>query len=82
MLDTGAYGDLSQRSWTFRTIGYGHDAGVWKDIISALRTSGYDGSVSIEHEDAYMSTKEGLEKAVAFLKDVLIQEQPAQMWWA
>lgn len=82
VLDTGVYGDLSKRSWTFRTIGYGHGAEVWKDIISALRTTGYDGAVSIEHEDAYMSTKEGLEKAIAFLKDVIIQEQPADMWWA
>jgi len=82
VLDTGAYGDLSKRSWTFRTIGYGHGAEVWKAIVSELRAGGYDGAVSIEHEDAYMSTKEGLEKAVAFLKDVIIAEQPAQMWWA
>lgn len=82
VLDTGHYGDLSQRSWTFRTIGYGHDLGVWKDIISNLKMSGYDGAVSIEHEDALMSTKEGLEKAIAFLKQVIIQEQPEDMWWA
>lgn len=82
VLDTGAYGGLANRSWTFRTIGYGHDMGVWKDIISTLRMVGYDGAVSIEHEDAYMSTKEGLEKAIAFLKEVLIEEQPAEMWWA
>lgn len=82
VLDTGAYGDLSKRSWTFRTIGYGHDMGVWKDIISALKATGYDGPVSIEHEDAYMSTREGLEKAISFLKEVLIYEKPAEMWWA
>lgn len=82
VLDTGAYGDLSKRSWTFRTIGYGHGAEVWKSIISELRSGGYDGAVSIEHEDAYMSTREGLGKAIAFLKDVLIEEQPAEMWWA
>lgn len=81
VLDTGSYGNLSDRSWTFRTVGYGHDDSVWKDIISALRSAGYDGAISIEHEDAYMSTREGLEKAIAFLKDVLIKEQPADAWW-
>lgn len=82
VLDTGSYDDLGNRSWTFRTIGYGHDMGVWKDIMSALRSAGYDGAISIEHEDAYMSTEEGLEKAIAFLKEVIIKEQPAEMWWA
>ena len=29
-----------------------------------------------------MSVKQGLEKAVAFLKDVMITEKPAAMWWS
>ncbi|MGN1075327.1 MAG: sugar phosphate isomerase/epimerase, partial [Eubacteriales bacterium] len=70
------------RSWVFRTVGYGHDAQVWKDIISNLRMVGYDGAISIEHEDGLMSAKEGLEKAVSFLKDVIITEDRAAMWWA
>lgn len=82
VLDTGSYGDLSKRSWVFRTVGYGHGEDVWKNILSELRTSGYDGAISIEHEDSYMSTREGLEKAITFLKDIIIKEQPAQMWWA
>lgn len=82
VLDTGAYGDLSDRSWTFRTVGYGSDTKLWKDMMSALRMAGYDGAVSIEHEDALMSVREGLEKAIAFMQDVMITEQPAAMWWA
>lgn len=82
VLDTGSYGDLLDRSWVFRTIGYGSDMNLWKDMISTLRMIGYDGSVSIEHEDGLMSVKEGLEKAIAFLKEVMITEQPAAMWWA
>ena len=46
-----------------------------------FRTVGYDGVVSIEHEDGLMSQKEGLEKAVAFLKDVLITEDPGSQYW-
>ena len=82
VLDTKPYGDEINRSWLFRTVGYGHDSQTWKDIISALRMTGYDGVVSIEHEDSLMSVKEGLEKAVQFLQDIIIEEEPAQMWWA
>lgn len=81
VLDTGAYGDMLDRSWTFRTIGYGSDTNLWKDMISTLRLIGYEGSVSIEHEDGLMSVKEGLEKAIAFLKDVMMFEEPATAWW-
>jgi len=82
VLDTGSYGNLGDRSWLFRSVGFGHDQLQWRDMISALRLVGYDGAVSIEHEDALMSIEEGLEKAISFLKDVLIKEQPAAMWWA
>ena len=82
VLDTKSYTDLSNRSWSFRTIGYGSDMKMWKDLISTLRMIGYDGAVSIEHEDGLMSVREGLEKAISFLKEVIINEQPAAMWWA
>ena len=82
VLDTGAYGSLLDRSWSFRTIGYGTDEKQWKDILSALRLIGYDGAVSIEHEDGLMSVREGLEKAIHFLQNILMQEPPAAMWWA
>ncbi len=81
VLDTKSYTDLAGRSWQFRTVGYGHDKKVWNDIISALKLTGYDGAISIEHEDALMSPTEGLEKAIAFLKEVLIYQSPGEMWW-
>ena len=81
VLDTGEYGDILNRSWSFRTVGYGSDIKVWKDMISTLKAVGYDGAISIEHEDGLMSPKEGLEKAVAFLKDILIYEKAGEMWW-
>lgn len=73
--------NLQERPWFFRTVGYGHDTGVWKDIISELKLCGYDGAISIEHEDALMSPEEGLRKAIAFLKDVLIYENADEIWW-
>ena len=82
VLDTGSYSDVLGRCWIFRTVGYGHDKQVWNNIISTLKAVGYDGPISIEHEDALMSPKEGLEKAISLLKDTIIYETPGQMWWA
>jgi sugar phosphate isomerase/epimerase len=82
VLDTKSYKDVANRSWTFRTVGYGHGADEWKNIVSALRTIGYDGAFSIEHEDGLMSVQEGFDKAVKFLKDILITEQSGEMYWS
>ena len=82
VLDTKPLDDVMGRSWIFRTVGYGHGKEVWNDIISTLKMTGYDGAISIEHEDAIMSPTEGLEKAVAFLKEVLIYEEAGVAYWA
>ncbi|HEY8470032.1 MAG TPA: hypothetical protein VIL18_10345 [Longimicrobiales bacterium] len=55
---------------------------MWKDIVSALRTVGYDFVLSIEHEDSLMSPAEGLAKAIAFLKGVAIREPAGEAYWA
>jgi len=82
VLDSKHFSDIKKRAWVFRTIGYGHDAKVWKDMMSALRIVGYDGPISIEHEDGLMSGEEGLSKAIEFLKGVLIYDAPGEMYWA
>ncbi len=81
VLDTKPYGDEINRSWIFRSVGYGNDASYWKDIISNLRLVGYDYAISIEHEDSLMSQDEGLTKAVEMLKGVLITQKTGEMWW-
>ncbi len=82
VLDGKRYDRMLERSWTFRTVGYGHGETVWRDILSALRAVGYDGAISIEHEDQLLSIDEGLAKAVAFLKPLLFEEERPEMWWA
>ncbi|MBL8058019.1 MAG: sugar phosphate isomerase/epimerase [Anaerolineales bacterium] len=82
VLDTKSYAELPKRSWTFRTVGYGHDQLAWRALVSELRLTGYDYVMSIEHEDPLASIDEGFARAVSFLKDVLLTEQPATMWWA
>ncbi len=82
VLDAKSYTRELERSWIFRTVGYGHDALVWKDIVSNLRLVGYDGALSIEHEDSLMSGAEGLKKAIAFLRDVVITQPKGDAYWA
>jgi len=80
-LDTKNYKNEVNRAWIFRTVGYGHDFGFWKEFVSTLRLIGYDGVLSIEQEDSLLSKKEGLEKAVSLLKEVLIRDSADQPWW-
>lgn len=82
VLDTKHYSDEINRSWIFRSCGYGNDYSYWKAMVSELVLCGYDNALSIEHEDSLMSVSEGLNKAISFLKDVLTHEKLDQMWWA
>ncbi len=66
---------MSERSWFYRTLGFGHGERWWRDFVSALRAVGYDGVLSIEHEDLMMSTAEGVTKSVEFLKPIIMRTQ-------
>ena len=81
VLDTKSYRDIVHRSWIYRTVGYGHSLEDWRELVSALRTVGYDYVLSIEHEDALASVNEGFGKAVALLRETVLSEMPAQAWW-
>lgn len=81
LTDMQPYGEVQTRAWSFRSVGCGHSVQEWSDMMSALRTYGYDYVVSIEHEDPIMSIEEGFARAVTNLQSVLIKEQPADMWW-
>ena len=82
VLDTKHYSRFGERSWSFRSVGYGQGEKFWRDLVSALRMVGYDGVLSIEHEDGLASVEEGLSKAVEVLRAVVLRESPAEMWWA
>ena len=83
VLDTKHYSDEINRSWIFRSVGYGNGLDYWRDMISNLRLAGYDKVMSIEHEDSLMTPEEGLRHAVEFLKESIIREEkPTTMSWA
>jgi sugar phosphate isomerase/epimerase len=81
VLDTKPYTEERNRSWIFRTCGYGHGSEWWGELLSTLRMFGYDSVVSIEHEDSLLSPGEGLNKAANFLSGIIIREPPATAWW-
>jgi sugar phosphate isomerase/epimerase len=81
VIDTKTYRRMAERSWLFRTVGWGHSELEWKRIVSALRLAGYDYVMSIEHEDALASVDEGLRAAVDLLSRAILTEPPVEAWW-
>jgi sugar phosphate isomerase/epimerase len=63
--------DPDERAWIFRSVGDGHPAAFWRDLAAALGDAGYDGPLSIEHEDPLRSREDGLARAVATLREAL-----------
>jgi sugar phosphate isomerase/epimerase len=73
-LETLGHQHVRERSWNYITLGYGHNDQWWGEFCYRLRQKGYDGWLSIEHEDIVLSRMEGLRKSVDLLKRTLIDE--------
>lgn len=71
LLENGDLTDIPARSWSYVTLGFGHGEEWWRQFCYRLRMIGYDGWLSIEHEDVLLNSVEGLEKSVALLDGVL-----------
>jgi sugar phosphate isomerase/epimerase len=84
--EVGRSGVLSSGSWMrpdrgfrFRVPGWG-DVN-WRRVMSALVAVGYDYVLSVEHEDPVMSPEDGCEKAIQFLRPLIIRKPLASAWW-
>ncbi|MBI2914978.1 MAG: sugar phosphate isomerase/epimerase [Firmicutes bacterium] len=55
--------------WRYCIPGYGEVR--WPQFISALKAAGFDGALSIEHEDGLLGKEEGLLKGKAFLERLI-----------
>ena len=80
ILDPKRLTDRANRSWLFRTVGYGHGEEFWRDFVSTLRLVGYDDVLSIEHEDPLIDPEEGFELAVKILQGLIIRKPPGKVW--
>jgi sugar phosphate isomerase/epimerase len=70
-LENGSLMDIPGRSWSYITLGYGNGESWWRDFCYRLRMVGYDGWLSIEHEDVMLSRAEGVRKSVELLRNVM-----------
>ena len=70
-----------ERAYTFTIPGWGHDDGVWREVIATLRLIGYDDILSMEMECEYMNIEEGLKKAIAFLNPIVLETPIGKRWW-
>lgn len=70
-----------RRPFSFRIPGNGTGQDAWRGIMVALAQAGYDGVVSIEHEDNTMGQDEGIRKSVRFLNQILVREAASECWW-
>jgi sugar phosphate isomerase/epimerase len=67
-LENGPLDDIAARSWWHVTLGYGHPEQWWREFCYRLRMAGYDGWLSIEHEDVVIGRVEGVRRAVELLQ--------------
>jgi sugar phosphate isomerase/epimerase len=71
LLENGSLTDIPARSWSYITLGFGHGEEWWRQFCYRLKMAGYDGWLSIEHEDVLLNSFEGLQKSVNLLQGVL-----------
>lgn len=69
-LETLPFSRTTDRAWNYVTLGHGHPdpEDFWPKLISALRAGGYDGELSIEHEDEDLPGMDGVKESVDLLR--------------
>ena len=73
--------DAPDRPWRFVSVGYGHDQLFWRQFVVALRMAGYDGVLSIEHEDPLAPVEAPLVRTANLLNDAIWAEPAAELNW-
>jgi sugar phosphate isomerase/epimerase len=82
VLSAEDYNDWDRRPWSFSTPGYGHSELFWAQFVRALRNVDYDGALSIECEDPFMSPDDTLEQSVRLLERVMPPNPRPAVDWA
>lgn len=79
MLDTQPVDQARTRAWNYVTLGLGYPGGqqFWGQFLADLRSSGYDGVVSIEHEDVGQDALEGVTQSLSLVRSVLPAKGPS-----
>lgn len=65
----------------FKIPTYGTGELYWKKMLTALREAGYDGTLSIEHEDVEFGQFDGVIRAYEILNSMIYREPAARCGW-
>jgi sugar phosphate isomerase/epimerase len=76
VLDLDPLESFETRSWSFRTVGFGHDEELWRRLLGALVDGGYDYVVSVEHEDEGADTAGAIAASIRLLRELLGRPEP------
>ena len=68
VLDFRWPGSADEMPWHFAAVGRGRPAEEWRALFEALARAGYDGPISIEHEDPTLSPEDGIEASLEGLR--------------
>ena len=71
LLETKPNDQVTERSWNYVTLGYGHSELWWRDFVIQLKQNGYDDVLSIEHEDYSLPPIVGVRKSIELLRNVI-----------
>ncbi len=74
LIEVKADNRVTERAWSYVTLGYGHGEAWWREFVFLLRAAGYDDVLSIEHEDHLINRLEGVRKSVDLLEKVILRE--------
>ena len=79
LLDTQGPECAASRAWNYVTLGLGREGGrhFWGQLLVDLRAAGYDGVLSIEHEDVLTDAVEGVASTVDLLRGVMPVAPPS-----
>jgi sugar phosphate isomerase/epimerase len=76
------YERWDERPWTFATPGYGHGEVFWGQLVLSLRSARYEGVLSIECEDPFLTPDDTLAASVSLLRRMLPAHAPPAVDWA
>ncbi len=75
VLDAKEHTPDGDRAWVYRVVGRGYGAGFWKALVRKLYSVGYQGVLSIEHEDLNVEPEQGFQEAASLLGIALDEVQ-------
>lgn len=69
--------DANTAAWHFSAVGRGHGLDTWTAFVAALRAAGYDGVISVEHEDPSLPPEQCIEESSGTLRAAIAAEVSA-----